>query len=110
MAHNSHSTLTQVVFLTGIWIFCEPVPGHRLLVVQPDLCKVLVVVRRSLLQVKKQEERIIRLEADVKKYKSESAKLKKQIKQETEQYEILLSEKDSTIDEYLKISDCKYFY
>ena len=66
--------------------------------------------RRSLLQAKKQEERIIRLEADVKKYKSESAKLKKQIKQETEQYEILLSEKDSTIDEYLKISDCKYFY
>ena len=66
--------------------------------------------RRSLLQAKKQEERIIRLEGDVKKYKSESAKLKKQIKQETEQYEILLSEKDSTIDEYLKISDCKYFH
>lgn len=57
------------------------------------------------LQSKKQEERINRLQADVNKYRSESNMLKKQMKENTKEYEIQLKDKDSTINEYLKVLD-----
>ena len=57
------------------------------------------------LQSKKQEERINRLQADVNKYRSESNMLKKQMKENTNEYEIQLKDKDSTINEYLKVLD-----
>ena len=56
------------------------------------------------LQSKKQEERINRLQADVNKYKSESKMLRKQIKENTKEYEMQLNDKDSTIKEYLKVN------
>ena len=59
------------------------------------------------LQSKKQEERINRLQADVNKYKSESKILRKQIKENTKEYEMQLNDKDSTIKEYLKVMDMK---
>ena len=57
------------------------------------------------LQSKKQEERINRLQADVNKYRSESNMLKKKMKENTKEYEIQLKDKDSTINEYLKVLD-----
>ena len=57
------------------------------------------------LQSKKQEERINRLQTDVNKYRSESNMLKKQMKENTKEYEIQLKDKDSTINEYLKVLD-----
>ena len=59
------------------------------------------------LQSKKQEERINRLQADVNKYKSESNTLRKQMKENTKEYEMQLKDKDSTINEYLKVMDIK---
>ena len=59
------------------------------------------------LQSKKQEERINRLQADLNKYKSESKMLRKQIKENTKEYEMQLNDKDSTIKEYLKVMDMK---
>ena len=59
------------------------------------------------LQSKKQEERINRLQADVNKYKSESKILRKQIKENTKEYEMQLNDKDSTIKEYLKVMDMR---
>ena len=56
------------------------------------------------LQSKKQEGRINRLQADVNKYKSESKMLRKQIKENTKEYEMQLNDKDSTIKEYLKVN------
>ena len=56
------------------------------------------------LQSKKQEERINRLQADVNKYKSESNTLRKQMKENTKEYEMQLKDKDSTINEYLKVN------
>ena len=56
------------------------------------------------LQSKKQEERINRLQADVNKYKSESNTLRKQMKENTKEYEMQLNDKDSTIKEYLKVN------
>ena len=44
------------------------------------------------LQSKKQEERINRLQADVNKYRSESNMLKKQMKENTKEYEIQLKD------------------
>ena len=59
------------------------------------------------LQSKKQEERINRLQADVNKYKLESKMLRKQMKENTKEYEMQLNDKDSTIKEYLKVLDMK---
>ena len=59
------------------------------------------------LQSKKQEEMINRLQADLRKYKSESAMMKKQMKEKTKEYEMQLNDKNSTIEEYLKIMDMK---
>ena len=50
---------------------------------------------------------INRLQADLKKYKSESVMLKKQMKEKTKEFEMQLNDKNSTIEEYLKIMDMK---
>ena len=50
---------------------------------------------------------INRLQADLKKYKSESVMLKKQMNEKTKEYKMQLNDENSTIEEYLKIMDMK---